>query len=115
MKVARQHQSYPQILQIIQIRTKKICVNLCNLRIKRGGLYSYELYSSPRRWIVEALKESPVKEAKLSHAIAIRSRLIDLPHQDPADRFIAATALEYDLTLITVDKRLREAKQIKTL
>ena len=72
-----------------------------------------ELHPSPKEWISEALKRSPVKEAKLSHAIAIKSRLIELPHKDPADRFIAATAWEYDLTLITVDKKLREAKQIK--
>jgi PIN domain nuclease of toxin-antitoxin system len=36
-----------------------------------------------------------------------------LPHHDPADRFIAATAWEYNLTLITMDEKLRELKQIK--
>jgi PIN domain nuclease of toxin-antitoxin system len=51
----------------------------------------------------------------LSHAIALKSRLIEFPHKDPADRFIAATAWEYDLTLITVDEILKEAKQIKVL
>jgi PIN domain nuclease of toxin-antitoxin system len=74
-----------------------------------------ELLPSPKEWILEALKRSPVREAKLSHAIAVKSRLIDLPHKDPADRFIAATAWEYDLTLITVDEILRESKQIKIL
>lgn len=74
-----------------------------------------ELHPSPKEWILEALNQSPVREAKLSHAIAIKSRLIDLPHKDPADRFIAATAWEYDLTLITVDEKLREAEQIKIL
>jgi len=34
-----------------------------------------ELYPSPKEWVLEALKRSPVKEAKLSHAIAIKSRL----------------------------------------
>ena len=52
---------------------------------------------------------------KLDDNIAIKSRLIELPHKDPADRFIAATAWEYDLTLITVDEKLREAEQIKIL
>jgi len=33
-----------------------------------------------------------VKEAKLTNAIAIKNRFIELPHKDPADRFIAATA-----------------------
>lgn len=66
----------------------------------------------PAEWVKKALEQSPVEEVKLSHQIAIKSRLIKLPHNDPADRFIAATAWEYNLTLITVDKKLRESKQI---
>ncbi len=49
-----------------------------------------ELHPTPEEWISEAIERSSVKEAKLSHAIALKSRQIDLPHQDPADRFIAA-------------------------
>ncbi len=71
------------------------------------------LMPSPAEWVKEALKHSPVKEALLSHAVAIKSRLIELPHHDPADRFIAATAWEYNMTLITIDEKLRESKQIK--
>lgn len=74
-----------------------------------------ELSPSPNEWIAEALKRSPVKEAKLSHTIAIKSRYIELPHKDPADRFIAATAWENDLILITEDEKLKESKQIKLL
>lgn len=73
-----------------------------------------ELRPSPEAWIAEALKRSPIKEAVLTHTIAIRSRSIDLPHQDPADRFIAATALVNDMMLLTADKRLRDAPQIAT-
>jgi len=61
------------------------------------------------------LKRSPVQEASLSHAIALKSRLMELPHQDPADRFIAATAWEYEMTLITVDEHLRNCSQIRIL
>ena len=60
-----------------------------------------DLSPSSSEWIVQALTRSPVKEAKLSHAIAIKSRGIELPHKDPADRFIVATAWENDLILIT--------------
>ncbi len=74
-----------------------------------------ELVPSPNEWIDEALKRSPVKEAHLSHSIAIRSRFIELPHKDPADRFIAATAWENDFILITEDEKLKESKQIKLL
>jgi PIN domain nuclease of toxin-antitoxin system len=41
--------------------------------------------------------------------------MLDLDHEDPADRFIAATAWENDLILITEDCKLKEAKQIKLL
>lgn len=65
-----------------------------------------------QEWIVKAIAQSQVKEAQLSHAIAMKSRLLDVSHQDPADRFIAATAWEYDLILMTVDEKLSQAKQI---
>ena len=42
-----------------------------------------------------------------------KRRCIELPHKDPADRFIAATAWENDLMLITEDEILKESKQIK--
>jgi PIN domain nuclease of toxin-antitoxin system len=35
--------------------------------------------------------------------------LIKLPHQDPADRFIAASAAVYDLILVTADQYLIKA------
>ena len=72
-----------------------------------------ELAPSPSAWVIEALERSPVKETPLSHNIAIKSRSIELPHQDPADRFIAATAWEHDLILITEDEKLQSAAHIK--
>ncbi|MBS1249811.1 MAG: Ribonuclease VapC22 [Chloroflexi bacterium] len=72
-----------------------------------------ELTPSPNEWVITALKLSPIKEAALTHSIAIKSRRIELPHQDPADRFIAATAWENDFILITEDEKLQKATQIK--
>jgi len=60
-------------------------------------------------WVEEALSQIPLREAGLNHAVALRSRTISLPHQDPADRFLAATALVYELTLVTADRRLVDA------
>ena len=48
----------------------------------------------------------PLKEAPLNQEVAIQSRLVELPHQDPADRFIAATAVVFGLTLVTADTRI---------
>ena len=48
------------------------------------------------------------QEATLNHEVAMESLGIRLPHQDPADRFIAASAIVYELTLITADRNLIE-------
>ncbi len=61
---------------------------------------------SPRDWIVRALEKIPVKEAPLTHEVAFMAHSVGLPHRDPADRFLTATALVYGLTLVTADERL---------
>jgi PIN domain nuclease of toxin-antitoxin system len=63
----------------------------------------------------EAFKLWPVKEAFLNFEVALKSKEINLPHKDPADRFIAATALVYGLRLMTVDKRLLDASWLPTV
>lgn len=61
-------------------------------------------------WVEEALALRPVREAPLTREIAMASRRLDLPHHDPADRFIAATAAVHELTLMTADERLLGSK-----
>lgn len=60
--------------------------------------------------MAEALERAPLEEAALNHEVAVRSRGISLPHQDPADRFLVATALTYELTLVTADRTLIDAR-----
>lgn len=43
------------------------------------------LQPDPVTWINLALKTLETREAQMNHAIAILSRQIVLPHQDPAD------------------------------
>ena len=47
-----------------------------------------------------------IQELPLTGDIAVLSVALEHFHGDPADRFIAATALAHDATLITADKRL---------
>ena len=61
------------------------------------------------------LEKVPFREAALTQEVAIQSRLVELPHRDPADRFLAATALVYGLALVTADKRLLKSPSIPTL
>jgi PIN domain nuclease of toxin-antitoxin system len=66
-------------------------------------------------WIDQSVKSLAICEALLNRQIAVLSRQIDLPHQDPADRFIAATAVHYQLQLATVDTHLTSAAWLPTL
>lgn len=43
------------------------------------------------------------------------SRSVDVPHEDPVDRFIAASAVVYDLTLVTSDERLLRSDRYRTM
>lgn len=58
------------------------------------------------RWLAEAQRELPLSEATLTNAVAAVAHQITVEHADPADRFIAATAHIFDLTLLTADERL---------
>jgi PIN domain nuclease of toxin-antitoxin system len=73
------------------------------------------LQPDPVRWLHTVLAAVAFHEAPLNREVAIQSRLVDLPHQDPVDRFLAATALVYDLTLVTADDRLLKSQRLPTL
>jgi PIN domain nuclease of toxin-antitoxin system len=53
-----------------------------------------------------------MREAPLNTHVAIASRTVRLSHEDPGDRFIAATAQVYGLTLVTEDARLIESSDV---
>ncbi len=69
--------------------------------------------------IVKAVRDIlhtiPMKEAAINSEVAIQSRNVNLPHQDPADRFLAATAAVYELTLVTADARIIDANAVPVL
>jgi PIN domain nuclease of toxin-antitoxin system len=73
------------------------------------------LTPDPIGWIRNVFRAIPFKEALLNHEIAMQSRLVDLSHQDPVDRFLVATAVVYDLTLVTADERLLHTRVIPIL
>ncbi len=56
-----------------------------------------------------------MREAACNFEVAKTVSTLSLPHNDPADHFIAATALVYDLTLVTVDQKLVAAEQLSIL
>ena len=71
------------------------------------------LHGNLVEWVAHAT--APFHEALLTHEIALAARQLLLPHQDPADRFLAATAQVLDLTLVTADAGLLGLGEIATL
>lgn len=72
--------------------------------------------SSPiHEWIQDALTQLPIRDAALNFEVARRTQSLDFSHKDPADQFLAATALVYDLTLVTVDRHLLDLPWLPTL
>jgi len=63
----------------------------------------------------DLFRKLPLREAALNLEVAIRSRHVDLPHQDPADRFLAATAVVYGLTFVTADRRFADVRDFQIL
>ena len=68
-----------------------------------------------REWAERALETVPMREAAFNFEVAKTVSTLSLPHSDPADHFIAATALVYDLTLVTLDQNLVAADGLTTL
>lgn len=71
--------------------------------------------AAPADWVQEMVRAIPRREAPLTHDIAVASRQLSLAHQDPADRFLAATAQVMGLTLVTADERLLQSSEYARL
>ena len=94
------------------LRLSPISVWEAMMLAERGRI---ALEPDPRRWLDRALATAPVAEAPLTFEVAMASRSIALEHRDPADRFIAASALVFGLTLVTADARLLDCPDIEVL
>ena len=83
------------------------------LVLARKGRLSLEGNASD--WVEEALGKAPLLEAPITHEIALESHRVELPHPDPADRFLVATARVLELTLVTADDRLLRSRACPVL
>lgn len=64
----------------------------------------------PRSWIDEALERLPMRDAPLNRAIALEASSFRMPHDDPMDYLIVATARVLELTLVTADQNIIASK-----
>ncbi len=84
------------------------------LVLARKGRLS--LTPTPAEWVLDALRRSALTAVPLTHGVALRSEALDgLASEDPADRFLVATALEHELTLVTADRAMQAFSPVKTL
>ena len=74
----------------------------CAMLAAKGRI---SLPSQTESWRTELLANGLI-ELPVDGPIAILAAQLDGLHKDPADRFIAATALRHRATLITADERL---------
>ena len=72
-----------------------------------------QLHGNVREWVTSAT--AFMREAPLTHEIVAAAQDVPLSHQDPADRFLVATAEVLGLTLVTADHRLLGLGTIATL
>jgi PIN domain nuclease of toxin-antitoxin system len=84
----------------------------CMILVEKGRI---KLDIGVEDWIARALTEFPAIEAPLTAEVVLAMNKIHLPHRDPADAFLAATAKVFQLTLVTADARLRTTKGISFL
>ncbi len=74
-----------------------------------------ELDQDVDAWVERALSALPLHEAPITREVALETRNITLPHRDPADRFLVASAKVFQLTLVTGDDRLMKTRDIPVL
>ena len=66
-----------------------------------------------REWVVR--NTAPFREAPFTHEVAMEAQQLPWENRDPADRFLAATAKVFGLTLATADTKLLGLGEIATL
>lgn len=66
-------------------------------------------------WVQRSASELKLKEISLGWKVVYEMRFIFSNHKDPADRFLAATAIAFDLILVTADQKLIGVPGLKVL
>jgi PIN domain nuclease of toxin-antitoxin system len=67
------------------------------------------------QWLDDVMAQVPLQQAPVTFAVAADASRIELPQSDLGDIFLAATALVFDLTLVTADSQLLACSWLKTL
>jgi PIN domain nuclease of toxin-antitoxin system len=66
-------------------------------------------------WVARTVQDLDLQEVALNWKAVLELRFILPKHHDPADRFLAATAIAYDMVLVTADRKLVGVPGLKVL
>ena len=69
----------------------------------------------PNEWLAQATAVAEIKDTGLTFEIAQEADRFRLAHKDPIVRLLVATARVLDMTLVTADRKLIEAKKCAIL
>lgn len=75
---------------------------------KRGRLG----HGDPRWWFPELKREFNLMEAPLTAEVAFETAHFSLPHGDPIDQLLVATARVLKLTMFTVDEKIIDSAAV---
>jgi PIN domain nuclease of toxin-antitoxin system len=106
----------PDVRRLIDVSVKEcwlspISIWETRMLIERGR---FRVDGEFRDWVDESRRSLPLRPAPFTEEVAMACFETELPHRDPGDRFLAATAFVYDLTLITADRRLLACPAVAT-
>jgi PIN domain nuclease of toxin-antitoxin system len=83
--------------------------------ISLSGRRRFRAIGDPVAWIRLALRQAPLREAPVTTEIALECASFELPHEDPADRILVATARVHGLTFVTGDQKIIAAGVVPVL
>ncbi len=115
--VSESHCLSPHVAREIESETNE-------LWLSPVSIWELSLLSQKRRIAVgedfeelipRMFKVLPVREAPLTFEVARETARLKLPHRDPADYFLVATAKVFDLTLVTADQHLMKVPGLHVL
>lgn len=90
------------------LRQRAVAISVISLwevatKAAKGRL---ELPPNTDAWLKRAERAPGIGIVQLDRKTLLDSTRLELPHGDPADRILVATAIEYDLQLVTADSGL---------
>jgi len=74
-----------------------------------------ELGEEAESWVRKTLDLLQLNEAPLTIDVAVEVSKLKLPHGDPGDHFLVATAKVFGLTLVTADERIIRCADVPIL